>query len=267
MRPNIFALIFVGASVFSYRTGLSQILHTENFNVVIDTAEVLKGNLTPNFRYRNLKENFLEIANTADISVRINNQAFTVANRVEYSLFGTENIMSGGFLYLEYVNIRSKRIALEPFFQMHWREARGLERKYAGGMYFRWRAIVNDNTGLFFGVGGLYEFERWNYSGVPDELISSDLSPVEVNRIRGISYISFKQKIGDLFDLDISGYYQPLLFEQPENFRLASSFELTYNLTRFFGLRFLYQNIYDPTPLVPIDELYHDATFGITLSF
>ena len=245
----------------------AQVLHTENFNVVIDTSKVIKGNFTPSFRFRNLKEDFLEIGNTADVSIRIKNHAFTVANRIEYSFLGKENILSGGFLYLEYVNLQSKKFAFEPFFQMQWREVRGLDRKYAGGMNIRWNAIIKENTGLFFGIGSLYEFERWNYSGVPDDLLPTDQTPVEIDQFRGTSYISFKQKLGDLFDLDISGYYQPTFSSPFKKYRLASSFELTYNITNFLGLRFLYQNIYDPTPLVPIDELYHDVNFGITLSF
>ncbi|WP_162341629.1 DUF481 domain-containing protein [Cyclobacterium salsum] len=245
----------------------AQVLHTENFNVIIDTTKVLKGNFTPSFRYRNLKEDFLELANTADVSFRFGKHAFTVANRIEYSFLGDENILSGGFLYLEYVNIQSKKIAIEPFYQMHWNEVRGLDNKYAGGMNLRWRALVKNNTGLYFGIGSLYEFERWNYSGVPDDLLPIDQSAIEVNRLRGNSYVSFKQSFGDLFDLDISGYYQPNLSDFFKNHRLASSFELTYNITKYIGLRLLYQNIYDSAPLVPIDKLYHDVNFGITISF
>lgn len=248
------------------KKGVSQVLHTENFNVVIDTAKVFKGNFTPSFRYRNLKEDFLEISNTADLSIRIKNHAFTIANRIEYGIFGNENITSGGFLYLEYINLLSKKIAIEPFYQVHWSEIRGLDRKYAGGMNFRWRALVKENTGLFFGVGSLYEFERWNFSGVADELLPSDQSPVEIERFRGNSYISFKQSLGELFDLDISGYYQPTYTDPFGNYRLASSFEFTYNITKYLGLRLLYQNIYDTTPLVPIDKLFHDINLGLTIT-
>ena len=116
------------------KSSSAQVLHTENFNVVIDTSKVLKGNFTPSFRYRNVKKDFIEIENTADISVRIKKHAFTVANKIEYSVFGDERIMSGGFAYLEYVNLQNKKIAIEPFFQIHWQEIRGLDRKYAGGM-------------------------------------------------------------------------------------------------------------------------------------
>lgn len=267
MKISSFTFILLGFILLLPQKAYLQVLHTENFNVIIDTTKVIKGNFTPSFRYRNVKEDFLQIENTADVSVRIRNHGFTIANKIEYSLFGSEQIMSGGFLYVEYLNLRSRKIAIEPFYQMHWNETRGLERKYAGGMNLRWRALVTEGTGIFLGVGGLYEFERWNYSGVPADLLPADRTDVEASRIRGNAYVSFKQSLGELFDLDISGYYQPNLTDFFSNHRLAGSFDLTFNVTQYLGLRLLYQNIYDSAPLVPIDQLYHDIRFGITISF
>lgn len=267
MKKLPFIVVAIPCFLFMHQKAYSQVQHTENFNVILDTAKVIKGNITPSFRYRNLKEDYLEIGNTSDLSVRINNHAFTVANKIEYSVLGDENILSGGFIYLEYVNLRSKKIALEPFYQMHWNEIRGLDAKYAGGINFRWRMLVKEKTAFFMGIGSLYEFERWNYSGVPENILPTNQNPIEKERFRGTSYISYKQKIGELFDLDISGYYQPTFSGPFKNYRLASSFEITYNFTEYLGLRFLYQNIYDSTPLVPITKLYNDVNFGITLSF
>jgi len=267
MKTKLIGLtVFLGA-VLMAQTAFSQVLHSESFNVVLDTSRVVKGNFSPGFRFRNVKKDYLEIENTSDISIRLKNHALTLANKVEYSIFGGEKLLSGGFVYVEHLSIQGKKFAFEPFFQMHWREQRGLDSKYAGGLNFRWRTIVTENTGLFFGIGSLYESERWNYSGVPDELLPDDTTPIETEGFRGTSYISYKQRLGSMFDLDISGYYQPTFSAPFDDYRLASSFELTYNLTRYLGFRFLYQNIYDSEPLVSIDELYHDVNFGITLSF
>ena len=208
---KVFTVLWVISLVFLQTAVQAQVLHSENFNVVIDSSKTLKGSFAPSFRYRNLKEDFLEIENTADVSLKIKNHAFTFANRISYSVLGKENILSGGFLYLEYVNLRSKNIAFEPFFQLHWNEVRGLESKYAAGSYFRWRAFVKNRTGIFVGAGALYEFEDWNYSGVPDNKVPTDPQNIEVNRARLCSYLSFKQGFGDLFDLDISFYYQPTI--------------------------------------------------------
>tara|TARA_Y100001972_G_scaffold127817_1_gene186013 strand:+ start:3884 stop:4588 length:705 start_codon:yes stop_codon:yes gene_type:complete len=234
----------------------------------MDTTKMIKGSFTPSFRYRNLKESYFEIANTTDISLRFNKHAITAANRLEYARFGKDNLMSGGFVYLEYRIIQDKKLAFEPYFQMHWQEIRGLDRKYAGGTYVRWRIMVKSDMGIYAGVGGLYEYERWNYTGVSDPLMIPDQPiPVEVSRFRGATYFNFKKMFNEVFNLDVSLYYQPMLSSPWRDYRMAGSFELTYNISEFLGLTMLYQNIYDPSPLVPIDRMFNDINLGLTFSF
>ena len=266
MRTSILILIFLLAA-FGHSLN-AQILYTENFNVILDTSTIVKGSFMPSFRYRNVKKEFIEIENTADVSFRMNNHAITIANKLEYAIYGKENLMSGGFVYLEYRKIQDNTIAVEPFIQMHWQGIRGLEKKYAGGTNIRWRILVKPNIGIYTGLGALYEYECWNYSGVSEpSAVPSGAEPVKVKQFRGNSYLSIKKQFGDLFDLDLSIYYQPALGRQPMNHRLASSSELTYNINKYFGLTVVYQNIYDSNPVVPIDKLYHDINLGITVSF
>ena len=246
----------------------AQVLHTENFNVIRDSAKNVKGNLMPSFRYRNVKKEFIEIENTADITLRIKNHAFTIANKLEYAIYGNENLMSGGFVYMEYRSIQDKKIAFEPYAQIHWQGIRGLDQKYAGGANIRWRILIKPNIGIYAGLGALYEYERWNYSGVENStLISPNAEVIETQQFRGASYLSLKNKLGELFDLDLSLYYQPTLGGQSMGHRLASSAELTYNISQYLGLTILYQNIFDSKPVVPIDKLYHDVNLGLTISF
>ena len=89
MKKTLFTLTVFLCILSMHQKAFSQVLHTENFNVIIDTTKVLKWNFTPSFRYRNLKEDFLELANTADVSFRFGNHGFTIANKIEYSIFGS----------------------------------------------------------------------------------------------------------------------------------------------------------------------------------
>ena len=73
---KVFTVLWVISLVFLQTAVQAQVLHSENFNVVIDSSKTLKGSFAPSFRYRNLKEDFLEIENTADVSLKIKNQAF-----------------------------------------------------------------------------------------------------------------------------------------------------------------------------------------------
>ncbi|MDD3166418.1 MAG: DUF481 domain-containing protein [Bacteroidales bacterium] len=246
----------------------AQILYTESFNVILDTSKTVKGSFMPSFRYRNVKKEFIEISNTADISFRHNNHALTLANKLEYTLYGNENLMSGGYVYVEYLNIQDRLWAIEPYIQIHWQETRGLEQKYAGGANLRLRVIAQPSTGIFVGLGALYQYERWNYSGVPESIPLPPNTPdIQTNQLRGSAYISIKKRLGALFHLDVSGYYQPSLGQVPTSHRLASSSELTYNITQYFGLSLLYQNSYDSNPVVPVNNLFSDVNLGITVSF
>ncbi len=245
-----------------------QVLHTENFNVILDSTKTIKGSFIPSFRYRNVKQKFFEVENTADITFRINRQAFTIANKLEYSRFGDEDILSGGFVYLEHRSPVQKVISLESYGLLLWQQIRGLRIKYSLGANARIPIVISAQEGLFAGLGPSYEFERWTYSGTADPaLIPADPKPIEVEKIRANTYVNYKRKLNEQFRVDISGYYQPALGDFFSNYRLASSSEITYSFTRNIGLSLLYQNIYDPSPVVPISTLFHDVSVGLNLSF
>ncbi len=257
----ILALLIVPGSVSA------QILHTENFAVILDTTKHFKGSLIPDFKFQNQKEDVFEFENTANISVRLKNNAITLANKIELSKYGNETLLSGGFLYLEYRNIFRKRYVAEPYVQLHWAEARGLDYKFASGVNFRYRILSSDKHGIFVGTGPFYEFERWNYNGVKDELLPADLSDVEQENVKLGTYVSFKWITDHNFDFDISIYHQSRFDEIISTPRLASSTSITYKFTKNIGLILRYQNIYDYKPVVPIDKLYNKIMFTIELTF
>lgn len=250
-------------------TSYGQVLHSENFNVILDSSKTIKGSFIPSFRYRNVKQKFFEIENTADISFRIKENAITIANKLEYSRFGDEDILSGGFVYLEHrKRTNQEKLIIESYGLILWQEIRGLRIKYSLGVNARYRIIFKPREGLFAGLGSSYEFERWTYSGIIDStLIPANPKPIEVEKIRANLYLSYKRKLSDKFSLDISGYFQPSMGNPFINYRLASSSEITYGFTKNIGLSLLYQNTYDPRPVVPIDKLFHDVMIGLNLSF
>ncbi len=261
--------LFITLLIFSFSVigSPGQILHTESFSVILDTTKRIKGSVVPDFRFQNLKEDFFAFENTSDISFRIKKSAITIANKIELSKYGNEVLLSGGFLYIEYRKFFESKFILEPFSQFHWSEARGLEFKYAGGLNLRYRAHSSNTMGLYIGVGPFYEYERWNYDGVKDELIPMNAVVQESENIKLSTYLSLKWKTENNFDFDISLYHQSkwnAIFTSP---RLASSSSIKYNFTEHLGLILQYQNIYDFKPLVPLDKLYNHIVFSVEVSF
>ncbi len=261
---GLLLLVFVTANcVFSF----GQILHTESFAVILDSNRVIKGNIVPDFKFQNLKEDLLEFENTTDITLRLKQSAITIANKIELSKYGEEVLLSGGFLYVEYRKIFENKFVLEPFSQLHWSEARGLEFKYAGGMNVRYRIYLKDKVGFYVGTGPFYEYEKWNYDGVQDDFIPASPDDIINEEIKLGTYLSFKWKTDFNFDFDISLYHQSAFDELISSPRLASSSSVKYNFTEHLGLIFQYQNIYDYNPIVPIDKLYNQFLASIEVSF
>jgi hypothetical protein len=248
--------------------GYTQILHTENFTVILDTTKTIQGSIIPDFKFKNLKENLLEFENTADLSIRFKKSAVTFANKIEISKFGKETLLSGGYVYGEYRKITDSKFVLELYNQIHWAEARGMEWKYAVGANMRFRMVTKENFGFYLGIGPFFENERWNYKGVSDEsAIPDNPTTIRNQNVKLGSYASLKYAPFEKIFVDISLYHQARfdqLFSSP---RLASSSRLTYKFTNALGLSFIYQNIYDPNPIVPIDKLFNSVTLGLTISF
>ncbi|MEE4196068.1 MAG: hypothetical protein V2I54_00360 [Bacteroidales bacterium] len=266
MNKMLWGLVFLALGTISEIS--AQILHTESFSVILDTTRKIKGSIVPDFKFENQKKDLVEFENISDITFLIKNSALTFANKIELSKYGDEVLLSGGYLYIEYGKIVEKKFSIDPFSQVHWSEARGLEFKYAGGFYTRYRIIQKEMLGFFAGLGTFYEHERWNYEGVVDTLlIPSTASNIYSDQLKLGSYLSFKYASDYNFSVDVSIYHQSRYDEIFSTPRLAGSASITYNFTKHLGLIAKYQNIYDYNPLVPIEKLFNRFVLALDISF
>lgn len=264
---QLYILLFLVLS-FSHTT-VAQILFSESFTVITDTTRTIKGNVAPDFKFVTQRKDLIEFENVADLSFRINKvNAFTIANKIELTKFGDETLLSGGYLYIEYRKIYDSKWVLEPYSQIQWAEARGLELKYAGGVNARYRFVNNKKINVYGGIGPFYEFERWNLSGVPEGVSTIGLNEtIKESTLKLGSYLSVKYPASEKLYIDFSMYYQSRfssLFAEP---RFAHSTLIRYFFTKHLGLSGGYQYIYDNAPLVPIENDFHKVLFGLAVSF
>ncbi len=260
-------LLFVWFVAFFPGYIKSQILHTERFNVILDTTKTVQGSIIPDFEFQNLRRDLIEFENLADMSIRFGESALTVANKIELARFGDETFLSGGYMYGEFRKILQAKLSLEMFGQVHWADPRGMEKKYALGTNIRWRLVNKQNLGFYVALGPFYEYERWNFDGVRASRIGESNVDRITETLKLGSYASFKFSPFDKIFLDVSIYYQSGFDEFFSSPRSASSSGITYQISDFIGLALIYQNIYDPEPTVPIDKLYHHIISGLEISF
>jgi len=261
-KITIILLLLLGAS-----RSECQVLFTESFNVILDTTKFIQGTITPDLEFQTQKANLLEFENMADMSIRIGKSGITLANKIELTRYGGETILSGSYLYGEYRLSSGKIFITEIHSEVHWSDARGLDRKYAGGVNARFCFFKNQKAGFFGGIGPFYEYERWNYEGVPESDLPDNTDEVVRKNIKLGSYLSYKQELFKRFNLDFSIYHQSRFDEIFSTPRLASSSKIGFQLVEHLELVFIYQNIYDYKPVVPIDKWFHKYIFSIAISF
>ncbi|HRK55394.1 MAG TPA: hypothetical protein PK185_15870 [Cyclobacteriaceae bacterium] len=259
-------LLVVGLSTLIHESR-GQILFSESFTVILDSTKQVQGSVTPELKIQTQKKTLIEITNMADLSIKVKKNYFSVANKVEFTSFGGEVFLSGGYLFMKFKNDLNKHFTVEYFGQVHWAEARGMERKYAGGVYARIKIVKNAKTGLFIGVGPFYELEKWNYDGVIDERLPINVDPIDTLNLKIGSYISFKHWIWDRIFLDISVYHQSRFDQVFDKPRMASSSRIGYQISEHLQFVAMYQNIHDYSPIVPIDKWFHRAIGTISISF
>lgn len=261
--------IFLSSFLFLILAGSAsaQILFPESFALILDPDKRVKGSVTPSVKFLTQRRNLISIDNTADFTIRLKKNALTIANQIEFQKFGNEAIQSGGFIYTEYRNLSNKWLVPEIYAQVHWAEARGLDRRFAGGVNARFVIQKAASLGLFAGIGTFYEFERWTYAAVDEDLVPKGLPDVVRSHLKNNTYISYKHKLGERYTLDFSVYHQARYDELFSFPRLASSSSAKYALTENMNIIILYQNIYDYAPVVPINEWFHRFVTTLQVAF
>lgn len=256
-------VLFILASVAQAN---GQILFSQSFSVLLDSTKSIKGSITPEFKVQTQKKTLIEITNLTDMAIRLNKNSLTLANKIEFNKFGPDVFLSGGYIYANFRNNLDKHLSLEYFAQMHWAEARGLQRRYAAGPTLRWKIIKQQKLGLFVGTGPMYEYEEWNYDGVADEKLPPDLTAITKRAFKNATYVSYKHWATEKVFLDISLYHQTR-YNQLNVPRFATSTQVAYSLSDHLQAVIMYQNIYDYDPVVPIDKLFHRFIATLAVSF
>lgn len=247
--------------------GHSQILNAERFGRNVDSADVFKGNV--NLSYSGARRVAL-ISNFkagADFSLRWKKSEFISSGAYSWLLKGNEQIRNEGFFHVRYrLGPYHSRIVPETFTQLQRDAVLGLNRRFIAGQNVRF-TLQKDSLGLvYFGIGGFFENEVWDFSGVPDaDDIPADAVPRETQFIKANIYLSARREISRSVDLGAVVYYQA----RPDAFflypRIASDITLNFKISQKLGWRTSFSSMYDRRPVVPIYAFYFSTFTGITL--
>lgn len=265
-RP-VLLICFSVVLLIATRPGNAQILNADRFGQRAQSAGTLQGEVDFGFNIAKEKETILKLNNSGDFSVRLENTLFVLANEVEFLRTAGENFLNGGFIHFRNRNLLLKFWNPELFLQYQWIGVRGLENRALAGSNLRLRIMQDKNGNLFWAIGVMYEFERWSYSAVDPPKQPANKSPVNFERIKWTSYLSFSRKFNPTISLSLITYYQCKLDDLLFDPRISVSTELNFGISDLFAFSVKYSSFYDSKPSVPIDKFFFSMTNSLSFHF
>ncbi len=245
----------------------AQLLFPESFVVIFDTTRHFKGSVAPSLEIKTQRQLYVEVTNRADVAFRFKNHGITVANKFELTRDGSETILSGGFMYGKFKTFYDNPFVLEHYVQYQWAEARGLSQKFAIGSNLRYKIFKTQKGGAFAGIGPFYEYELWDYRGVPLERIPAQTPEVQNEVLKLNIYLSTKRELSEKIRFEGALYFQDDFREIFNNPRWAGSTSFSYSFTENIAFAVNLQVIYDYAPLVPIDKFWLNTFSALEVTF
>ena len=182
-------------------------------------------------------------------------------SKLDYLRINDADFLNFGFLHGRVNFWRKKKVNFETFLQFSYDNFRGLDPRWVVGGSVRHNLVKTEKVTFLFGVGALYEFEKWIHP-VTKELI-------EANFIKSSNYLSFRATLNAYVDLNIINYYQVGFDSGISKFRnrFSNSTILNTKLSDKFSLTNTFEISFEDKPIVPITRLIYSFKTGLAVNF
>ena len=214
------------------------------------------------------KQNTLLISldSKADFSFRFKQN--TIISSSSFALYktGSVNLVNGGYSHLRIRILENYKIQPEFFLQYQLDGIRGMEERILSGLNCRIKFLDKNKISLFSGLGLMYEFENWNYSGIrPDAVPGTE--NVRNSFLKLNSYISFRQKLSEYIVSNFVMYLQTRTDSYFVVPRISSDAQITFKLNRHISFSMRYNIFYDAAPPVPTFNWFYSIVNKIVFNF
>lgn len=242
----------------------AQMLFSENLTLDIDSTKTIQGSLQPELDFKTEKENVLTFKNTANLNLLIKRKrVINLINKLEFSSYGNNITMSGGYVHAEYRYLLLRVFEVYPYAESQWAGSRGMNFKLSAGLQARYRLVNTDHLKLFANTALFYEFEKWEY---PDPSVVSN--PHAYSRdIKHHLSLTFRYSLDEHWEFTATAIHQTKPKDYFKKARFGSAVDLTYHITPKIGIRGTYRFIFDTHPIVPIRKSYTAVNAGLDIAF
>ncbi len=187
--------------------------------------------------------------------------AYMFISKFDYLRINESDFLNFGYLHGRINFLRDKRVNYETYVQFSYDNFRGLDPRWVLGGAVRHNLVKEDNFTFIFGVGGLYEFEKWLHPET-GELVEASL-------FKSSNYVSLQWTINQFVDFNMVNYYQVGYDRSISSFRnrISNSTILNTKLTDMFSLTNTFEIAYEDQPIVPITRLIYSFKTGLAINF
>lgn len=253
-------------TIFSY-SAKAQILNADRFGSSVDSTKFLKAAFDFGMKLDRQKTVILSFNTKLDLSYWFKNNILIVVGKFNLFRSGSSNILNGGYGHLRLRLAQNNWVHPEIFTQYQLDGVRGMRERILAGANARFRVIEYDKGRFDIGLGYMYENENWDYTGVADDVIVVDDTPIRNHYTKANIYLSYVQAIGKAVTTHTMIYYQArpdINFIKP---RLSLNLNLDFKITKHVRFIVKYGMIYDAAPIVPIYNVYYSMLNTIRFRF
>jgi hypothetical protein len=262
MRNTIFFML-----VFSGTVCQAQILNIEKYILDRDTARHFLGNITGSFIMynRSAAENepveFLGLNFKSSIAYFPGRHRVSSITDINYLSLNNQPFTNTGYQHFRFEMYNDQKINPEAFAQYQYDNFRRLDPRLLAGTGIRYRFIRNDKITLTFGMGIMYESERWT-DPYTEQVIQADFW-------KSTNYVIFRFRISDWADFNSIQYYQTAYDPGIQAYRNRYNTDINLNttITRRLLWTFSFSLNFEDKPIVPITRTIYRFSNGITFKF
>ncbi|MCH7403792.1 DUF481 domain-containing protein [Belliella kenyensis] len=262
MRKIIFLLL-----VFFPFVSESQILNIEKSRLEKDTTKVFMLKTVAGMNIYNRSAAADDPVNLFGYNLDINalyypgKHGYMFISKFDYLRINDSDFLNFGMVHGRVNFLRENTINFETFIQYSFDNFRGLDPRWIVGGSVRHSLISTDKISLLYGLGGMYEYEKWA-DPYQDRF-------VEVGFIKSSNYLSFRATINDFVDFNTVNYYQVGYDNNISAFRhrISNSTILNTKLNERFSISNSFEISYEDRPIVPITKVIYSFRTGLSFNF
>lgn len=267
MRVILISLLLLLLLLLS-QTAFSQILNIERNRLKRDTTQYWTGQVDFNLLMHNRSARvnepvrFTSLSTNADLAYTSVLHRYTLINQLSYSALTGNAFLRTGYSHFRTNFNWRKILSQELFAQGQYDIGRGLRERYLAGGGLRYRLLDDEKATLTFGLGIMYEQERWTYPGEENREITLRIP-------KNSNYLSLRWQINEMVYLNTIMYYQHGYDRQFDlwRHRFSADFNTAATISKRIRFTTSVNASYDPRPVVPVVNWVYSLQNGIRFAF